>query len=623
MTTSPDPVRVMLIAEGTYPFHWGGVSTWCDLLLRGLPDVDFTLLSIAGNPRLVPQFNLPPNVTRFITTPLWGLCEVAETRRDLSIADLFHRKRRTTEAIVAVHFIPLFRSLLQVIFDEPDEPAQLGSLIHQLYRFFLAYDLDATLRSRAVWDCFLHTAQAHFPALAARHGYPEAGFTLSDVTTSLRWLYHWLFPIAQPLPSVDVIHAAMVGLSTLVALAAKLEYDAAYLLTEHGIYLRETYLAEAASSNRLFLKLFKIRFARAMNAASYALADQISPCCDYNQRWELRNGAPADRLQTIYYGADAARFVPADKPDGEPPTVVWVGRINPLKDLETLLRAAALVHQVQPDIRFKLFGNAAPEDAAYEAAMRSLHRELKLDGVVSFCGFVARPETAFRQGDIVVLSSISEAFPFSLLEAMLCGKPIAATAVGGVPEEVRDCGMAVEPRNPYDLAQAILTLLSNPDICRRLGRAARDKAARQFSLDRVSGAYRASYLRLSRRHAGREPITDLPRSRPPVEPVGDGLWPTTATDSIAGRGYEALRLAGDQRVSLRRPLAEVKAPDEAAIAAQAREISRRIPLPVDALEIAAVLESMGVTDEVAAQRYHLPDVFALAEVVLSQLRGAG
>ena len=50
------PMRVLLITEGTYPFHWGGVSTWCDLLLRHLPQVEFSLLSIVGDPRIESLF---------------------------------------------------------------------------------------------------------------------------------------------------------------------------------------------------------------------------------------------------------------------------------------------------------------------------------------------------------------------------------------------------------------------------------------------------------------------------------------------------------------------------------------------------------------------------------------
>jgi glycosyltransferase involved in cell wall biosynthesis len=502
-----------------------------------------------------------------------------------------------------------------------------------MYRFFAEYDFDATLRSRTVWHCFKLIAQTHYPRLAARHGYADAGFVLSDLTMGMQWLYHWLFPLAKPLPPVDVVHAAMVGVSTLVAVAAQLEFQAAYLLTEHGIYLREAYLAEASASDSLFLKLFKIRFAHCMVSLTYHLADQISPCCDYNKRWELINGAPADRLKTIYYGVDSTRFTPLGKPIGDPPVVVWVGRINPLKDLETLLRAAELVHQVRPKVQFRLFGSAAPEDIPYYNAMQALHAELQLGDTVVFCGYAPSPETAFNQGDVVVLSSISEAFPFSILEAMLCGKPVVATAVGGVPEEIRGCGIAVEPRKPSSMAQAILLLLDDPVYCEKLGRVAREKAAAEFSLRQSREAYLSTYLNLSLRHRVIPFASDTPELRLEEELFEEALQPIALsseadnvpvlplTASLPGKPeYAAVQVIEKRRITFIDRHTELKVADEEAIAALAAEINRRVPLPIDSLETTALLESLGITDEVAALRHGMPDVFTLAEAVLAQVR---
>ncbi|MEI7769338.1 MAG: GT4 family glycosyltransferase PelF [Chloroflexales bacterium] len=493
-------MHILLINEGTYPFHWGGVSTWCHLLIRDLPDVEFTLFSLIADPRYEPQFTLPSNVVHFRTIPLWGICEMLEFRPELTLAMLNQRRRQNTPDIVAREFIPIFREFLCALFTSDADPDQLGQIIHQMYRFFQAYDFDTTMRCQATWDCFTAAAHDYFPQTAAQHGYPAATYTLWDVTQGLQWLYHWLFPLASPLPETDIVHASSVGICTMIAVVAKLEYGAAYMLSEHGIYLRERYLAEATSSNCLFLKLFSLRFARRMSQLSYALADQISPCCDYNQRWELRNGATPDRLQTIYYGADSGQFVPGGKPVGEPPVVVWVGRINPLKDVITLLKAAALVKETRPDIEFRLFGSAAPEDAPYHAECLALRTELGLDDTVIFAGYASNTATAYNQGDVVVLCSISEGFPFAILEAMLCGKPVVATAVGGVPEQIEGCGIAVEPRSPQELAAAITTLMNDPAYCAALGRAARERAAQEFTVHQSAEAYRLSYQQLFRQH---------------------------------------------------------------------------------------------------------------------------
>jgi glycosyltransferase involved in cell wall biosynthesis len=81
---------------------------------------------------------------------------------------------------------------------------------------------------------------------------------------------------------------------------------------------------------------------------------------------------------------------------------------------------------------------------------------------------------------------------------MLCGKPVVATAVGGVPEEIAGCGVTVEPRNPLALGHAILQLIQDPERRAVLGRAAREKAVREYSLNQFGRTYFASYERLAR-----------------------------------------------------------------------------------------------------------------------------
>jgi polysaccharide biosynthesis protein PelF len=650
-------MHVLLINEGTYPFHWGGVSTWCHLLIRDLPDVEFTLFSLVADPRYEPQFTLPDNVVDFRAIPLWGICEMLEIREDLTLAALNQRRRQTSGAVVASKFTPIFREFLRELYTSDTNPELLGRLIHQMYRFFQDYDFDTAMRSQETWDCFVAAARELFPETASRHGYPDATFELWDVTQGLQWLYHWLFPLACPLPRTDIVHASTVGICTMIAVVAKLEYGTPYMLSEHGIYLRERYLAETASSNSLFLKLLSLRFARRMSHLSYALADQISPCCDYNQRWEIRNGASFDRLRTIYYGADSGQFEPGGKPVGEPPVVVWVGRINPLKDVITLLKAAALVKETRPDIEFKLFGGAAPEDKAYHMECLALHAELELEDTVTFAGYAPNTAIAYNQGDVVVLCSISEGFPFATLEAMLCGKPVVATAVGGIPEQIEGCGIAVEPRNPRELADAITTLMNDPLRCAELGKAAREIAAQEFTVHQSAEAYRSSYRRLL---GYPEPLTEecitsevmLAAVAEPTElalqeialgegqisrqiggpqlsqpeALGIGLGVPEASASMArsapdaDSGQRPPAGSRSRRIFIAKEPTEWITPDTAAISELAGEVLRRDSHPIDYLEIAAVLESIGVTDQIAAQRYGAPDTFALAENVLEQVR---
>ena len=657
------PLEVLLISEGTYPFHWGGVSTWCHLLIRDLPEVNFSLLGLVADPRIKPRINLLPNVVNFIPLPLWGVVEASELRHDLSLVELRRFRNRTTDAVVHKEFVPVFRAFLDELFLSNTEPERLGVQLHQMYRFFLDYDFDTTFRSHAVWNCFVEAIQHDFPLAATQHGYPDAEFSLVDVTQGLQWLYHWFFPLSKPLPQVDITHASMAGISTMIGVVAKLEYGAAFLLSEHGIYLRERYLAEADASNSLFLKLLMLRFARRMTDLSYAVSDQISPCCDYNQRWEIQNGASPDRLRTIYYGADSDKFYAGDKPIGDPPVVVWVGRINPLKDLFTLLQAAALVHEERPDITFRLYGNPPPEDQPYYEECLALRAKLGLEEVVIFAGYASNAATAYNEGDVVLLSSISEGFPFATLEAMLCGKPVVATSVGGLPEQIEGCGVVVEPRNPRDMADGVLLLMNDPALCAQLGKAARAKALEEFSVHQSREAYLSSYLNILNRATPSAALEGQTETQAALERAVEEILrpgqPTSSTETtettetveadlkeVTADGPDladlvthpdahhsshtpdlhqegGVRLARSPRRKLQllttdQP-GEWVSHDPAGIHSLAEEIIEQDAQPIDYLEVAALLESKGTTDEFALQHYGAANTFELAKAVLSAI----
>ena len=103
----------------------------------------------------------------------------------------------------------------------------------------------------------------------------------------------------------------------------------------------------------------------------------------------------------------------------------------------------------RPDVRFLLYGAAPPGNERYHALCMELYDELGLANNVSFEGFSSNILEAYARANLVVLSSISEGFPFSTLEAMLCGRAVVATAVGGVAEQITaDCGRVVRPRDP-------------------------------------------------------------------------------------------------------------------------------------------------------------------------------
>ncbi len=490
------PLTVCLVTLGTYPHYRGGVSTWCDMLVRGLPEARFELISLVADPSVTAVYELPANVRQLTTVPLWGTSEVLELKRHLTLWQVIWQKRTASKWVIQT-FLPAFSTFLSQLWSDKADPATIGQSLYEMAMYFGRFDYDTTMRSQPVWDVFLEQCQPGYARLAAQLQLPTQA-SLLDATNGMRLLYRWLSILTLPIPQVDVVNSAAAGLCGIPGILATQAYGTPFLLTEHGIYLRERLLALSRSQGSSFDRLFQAQFDQRLTETCYDYAAQIAPGSNYNHRWEVQNGADARRIMTIYNGPDPAELTPSfqQRPDGKP-TVIWLGRIDPLKDLLTLIRAAALVHEQMPAAQFVLYGTAPKGNEGYYQECVALQQSLGLQESLIFGGFVASPEAAYNSGDFAVLSSISEGFPYSVVEAMMCGRTVVGTAVGGVPEALAGCGFVVEPRNPAQLAETCLYLLQNPALCRELGQKAREKALAHFSLQQCNASYLACYQRLA------------------------------------------------------------------------------------------------------------------------------
>jgi glycosyltransferase involved in cell wall biosynthesis len=197
----------------------------------------------------------------------------------------------------------------------------------------------------------------------------------------------------------------------------------------------------------------------------------------------------------IHNGVDAAAYKPQPRPEGADPTVIAMARIDPAKDLATFMRAAALVVKELPGARFVVYGdNSVP---AYHEQLLALKAELSLGDRFQFAGHCEYVPDCYAGSDVVALSSVTEGFPYSVIEAMMCARPVVATDVGGVAEALGDTGLLVPPRAPEALAQAILILLRDGELREHLGAAARQRAEQLFTVDRFVAEYERLYRELA------------------------------------------------------------------------------------------------------------------------------
>ena len=470
-------LSVLMTTEGTYPYSPGGVSTWCDALLRNTPDVRWTLLPLMMNPHIEQQFDPPDNVRRILGVPLWGIEEPAEFITDIPFAQLYDRKRRTSEDTIEREFLPLFRELVTVICAHPDDSPTLGRVLVGLEDYFRVYDYNASFKSRAVWKAFKDVVQS-----CARRVEP----TLFDLTECLRWLYHFLIVLNVRVPKTSVTHSTAAAFCGIPCITAKVRHGTPMILTEHGVYLREQYLFLSRFRRLFFCKQFLLDFITAIVRANYHFADIVAPVCHYNTRWEVAHATPQKKIRVIYNGVDPDLFRSAPKTHGEP-HVVATARIDPLKDIETLIRVAARLKTTHPRARFTVYGAVA--DEPYYRRCLTLRKRLGVEDTVHIGSATEDIVSAYADADVVLLTSISEAFPYSVIEAMACEKPVVASDVGGVREALEGCGVLVKPRDDERFAAEVARLLDNPTLRLRLGAKARGKVMDEFRLDHTIGKY--------------------------------------------------------------------------------------------------------------------------------------
>jgi D-inositol-3-phosphate glycosyltransferase len=221
-----------------------------------------------------------------------------------------------------------------------------------------------------------------------------------------------------------------------------------------------------------------------------SLADRIVAATSLeSQELAWYCGAAADRVRRIPCGVDVEVFSPGSAATararlglGGGHVLLFVGRPAPIKGLEVLLRAVALLRPGDPraaGLRLVIVGgDADAERDAERARLRDLAEAIGVGGMVEFTG--PRPQTElpdyYRAADVVLVPSHHESFGMAALEAMACGAPVVASRVGGLASTIQDgvTGVLVPPRDEVALASAIAALLADDERRRALGeRAAR------------------------------------------------------------------------------------------------------------------------------------------------------
>jgi sugar transferase (PEP-CTERM/EpsH1 system associated) len=251
---------------------------------------------------------------------------------------------------------------------------------------------------------------------------------------------------------------------------------------------------------------------RIFRRAAYAMADAVVTVTRELRDYHARQAwLSPERIRVIYNGVDTQTFFPRPearvilrKRFGLPEQrfiVGTVGRMVPIKDHPTLLRAVEILTQRGIDAHALLVGSGP----ALEHNKQFVKASSLLEGRVTFTGLSQEIPELLNTMDAFALPSISEGMSNTLLEAMATGLPLLATGVGGNTEviEPERMGWLFPPRNAEALAARIALLASQENLRRDFGVAARAWAVERFSLNRMLNDYTNLYLELAERHGVR------------------------------------------------------------------------------------------------------------------------
>lgn len=497
--TEERPVAdVTFLLEGTFPYVSGGVSSWVNEIIRGFPELKFAAVFIGSRREDYGdmKYELPENLISLQTYYLFDdeeTPEVKPVRADTSLMD----------DVRAMH--ERFRS-------GADNPEEWLAHVAKECRPGGALDRSKFLHSRGAWDYISEMFRTHCS---------DPSFTDYFWTVRIIHAPIWkLVEIAMNCPQSRMYHAVSTGYAGFLGALLKLIYQRPLLLSEHGIYTKERridlYQAQWINDNRgIFerevgdvshFRSMWIRFFEALGRVTYSMSDDIVALYEANRLRQINDGAAEERTSNIPNGIDVQKFAALRplRPETPPPIFCLIGRVVPIKDIKTFIRAARVVISHIPDAEAWIAGPES-EDPAYAEECHHLVNSLGLTDKVRFLGYQKLTEL-MPKISIVVLSSISEALPLVMLEGYAAGVPAVTTDVGscqqlvyGLGEEDKALGASGEVvgiADPQALAEAVKRLLTDHDAWQSASKAAIARVERYYPQELMYERYGSLYTKL-------------------------------------------------------------------------------------------------------------------------------
>lgn len=443
-------MKVCLFCEGCYPYIPGGVSSWVQMLVSQFPDIEFSIVAIATSREDMgePVYDLPSNITSIQTLYL------AEKEFDGNYQKPVLNSRE--------------KKVLHSLFSSQTSEADWSGL-QKLIRKYKNRMTDL-LMSDAFYEVCLEEYQK-----------AESSKPFFSWLWNCRSMYFpFMSVLEEEIPEADIYHSVSTGYAGIMASVASMICHKPFLLSEHGIYTRER--EEDIIRSHWVDSEFKedwIAFFKKLSLIAYQQASKVISLFDVNRTLQIELGCPEEKIEIIPNGVDPEQYQGLISQSILAEDGVNLGailRVVPIKDVKTMILAFAQVQQQEPSTHLYIMGNPN-EDQVYFRECQDLVSALDLKNVV-FAGQVMIREY-LPEIDLLLLSSISEGQPLSILEGLAAGIPYISTNVGDCPRLLRgdglkdtdEAGLIVPIMDSKKMAQAILELIRDPERRYRMGKA--------------------------------------------------------------------------------------------------------------------------------------------------------
>lgn len=451
---------ICLVVEGSYPYITGGVSSWLQWLMENMKDFTFSIVALIPEEKDSGKrkYRFPDNVVSYQEFVLFDYEEIEESPR-LKLSGKEWKK--------------LFDGLYLLMKDWRKGTLSEGSI--SLIRELVSNETPGTFRN------FLEDETA-FALLTKIYEEirGDAGFLKYFYThRSIHLILFRVLSIYRKLPHSKIYHSPGTGYGGMLACLKSAIEGTKSIITEHGIYLQEREM-ELLSSGWLedpYLKDMWIDFFSAICRWQYNSCDRIITLYQGNKDLEVEYGANADRIMVVPNGIEVERFKEArcERCMQDFRRVGLVARVDIVKDIKTFIQVMAIVKKEYQNVEAWIIGPTDNQPEYYGECAELLNM-LGLNDTITFTGRVDVLEY-YKKMDVLLLTSIKEAMPLVVMEAMACGIPVVTTDVGacselayGIDDNIGRAGIVARIRDVHGIAIATVKILKDRKLANDFGR---------------------------------------------------------------------------------------------------------------------------------------------------------